>query len=156
MKIANWFLNFLEKRGRKRILFDRNGNEYMHRYYLLFKEKQNAFEDVKPYPNVFLHKIILSDSDHLHDHPWNYVTIILKGGYWEWAPATKDGKKEFEYARWCGPGTILTRRATQYHRLELEKPMWSLFFHGFRFREWGFFVNNKWIDRKEYILEKNK
>src|SRR5208282_805597 len=36
-----------------------------------------------------LHHILRSDEDrHLHDHPWPYVTIILKGGYWEVTPVS--------------------------------------------------------------------
>lgn len=31
---------------------------------------------------VFLHCILRPDEDrHLHDHPWNFATLVLKGGY---------------------------------------------------------------------------
>ena len=33
--------------------------------------------------NILVHKILKSDLGDLHDHYWSYVTIILKGGYWE-------------------------------------------------------------------------
>jgi len=56
-------LRLLEKLNRKRIIQDRFGRDYMHRYYLCFKEKINAFDTVKPYPNIFIHKLLLSDED---------------------------------------------------------------------------------------------
>ena len=33
--------------------------------------------------NIFLHKILKSDLGDLHDHYWPYITVVLKGGYWE-------------------------------------------------------------------------
>ena len=74
-RITEAFLNFLDRNGRKRIIMDRQDREpYLERYYVLFKERVTF-----PY-NVFLHKFLKSDPDHVHDHPWNYFTIILKGG----------------------------------------------------------------------------
>lgn len=37
---------------------------------------------------ILLHKFIGSDDECLHDHPWWFFVWILKGGYWEWTPAT--------------------------------------------------------------------
>lgn len=149
-------LKFLEKIGRKRVLLDRNGNEYMHRYYLVFKEKQNAFENVKPWPNIFIHRLLRSDEDKdHHDHPWWYCTIILKGGYYEWTPFVgTDGKQYAEVCNWRGPGSIIWRRATALHRLEMYEPTTTLFIHGWRKREWGFLTKNGWIDRITYIKSK--
>jgi hypothetical protein len=55
---------------------DRQNDEpYLERYYLFLKDR-------KRFPfNVFLHKFLKSDPDDVHDHPWPYATIILKGGY---------------------------------------------------------------------------
>ena len=80
-KIKDHVLNWLERHDRKRVIMDRTENEpYLERYYVLFKERVTF-----PY-NVFLHKFLKSDPDEVHDHPWNYATLILKGGYWEWIP----------------------------------------------------------------------
>ena len=74
-------LKFLERLGRKSIIMDRLENEpYLVRYYLFLKDR-------KWFPfNVFLHKFMKGDPDELHDHPWPYATLILKGGYWEITP----------------------------------------------------------------------
>ena len=149
-------LTLLEKIGRKRIIKDRHGDEYMHRYYLGFKEKLNAFDDVKPYPNIFIHKIYKSDEDRdPHDHPWNYLTVILSGGYWEYRPYFNDkGLQVAEFGTWRGPGSIIWRRATDLHRLEMSEPTTTLFIHGWRKREWGFLTRKGWIDRITYIKDK--
>ena len=37
--------------------------------------------------NVYLHKFLRSDDDRaLHDHPWWFVSIMLRGRYLEWLP----------------------------------------------------------------------
>ena len=73
--------------GRYRIIKDRVDDEiYLERYYLFLKDR-------KTFPfNVFLHRFHKSDPDDLHDHPWNYRTLILKGGYWEYTPKVSFGE----------------------------------------------------------------
>ena len=67
--------------GRHRVIMDRvNGEPYLERYYVFLKDR-NRF----PF-NIFVHKFLKSDPDDVHDHPWPYFTIILKGGYYEWTP----------------------------------------------------------------------
>jgi hypothetical protein len=131
---------------------DRTENEpYLERYYIFFKERVTF-----PY-NVFLHKFLKSDPDDVHDHPWNYFTIILKGGYWEWIPAFNTlGEKFSEYRVWRGPGSFRFGGMNNYHRIELEPGVnaWTLFFVGPKKREWGFLVNNKWIHYEQYLADK--
>jgi hypothetical protein len=142
-------LKLLEKLGRKRIVMDRTSNEpYLERYYLFLKERESF-----PF-NVFLHKFLKSDPDDVHDHPWPYATLILKGGYYEWIPQfSADGKKIGEVAKWCGPGSFRTAKANSYHRIELDPSVtcWTLFMPGAKQRDWGFLVKNKWVQWEEYL-----
>jgi hypothetical protein len=151
-QISDRFLNWLERHDRKRIIMDRTENEpYLERYYVLFKERITF-----PY-NIFLHKFLKSDPDDVHDHPWNYFTIILKGGYWEWIPVFNTlGEKFSEYRVWRGPGSFRFGGMNNYHRIELEPGVnaWTLFFVGPKKREWGFLVNNKWIHYEQYLADK--
>ena len=148
-------LKILEFFNRKRVILDRFGREYMHRYYLGFKEKINWNDTVKPYPNIFLHKLCLSDEDRdVHDHPWNYVTVILKGGYYEITPILKDGIQIGENKVWKGPGSIIWRKANDFHRLEMENPSWTLFMHGWRKRDWGFLTQKGFVNHSDYIKAK--
>ncbi len=146
-------LKFLDKIGRKRIVMDRESNEpYLERYYLFLKDR-------KWFPfNVFLHKFLKSDPDDVHDHPWPYATLILKGGYYEWVPQFNSlGEKIGEIRHWRGPGHFRVCSATSYHRIEINPNVdcWTLFMPGPQQREWGFLVNNKWIQWETYI-EKRK
>ena len=35
---------------------------------------------------IKLHRILLSDDDCMHDHPWSFTSFVLWGGYIEWMP----------------------------------------------------------------------
>ena len=112
--------------SRKRLLLDRGpswpdydkAEPFMIRYYLLFRRRPKWF----PF-NILLHKILKSDLGDLHDHYWSYITIILKGGYWE---STENG------TFWRGPGYIGFRKATDRHSLTIPKgkPAWTLLLAG--------------------------
>jgi hypothetical protein len=147
-----WFLNFLERMGRKRIVMDRQSDEpYLERYYLFLKDR-----DRFPF-NVFLHKFLKGDPDDVHDHPWPYATLILKGGYYEWLPQfDSKGNKIAEMCVWRGPGSFRVCRANSYHRIELDPSVtaWTLFMPGPKKRDWGFLVNNKWIQHEQYLKER--
>ena len=139
----------MNKLGRYRLIPDRRtGADYMHRYYIFLKDR-------KWFPfNVTLHKIVRSDDPIMHDHPWGYLTIILRGGYWEHTPVfNNEGKMIAEFQKWRGPGSVIYRKAKEYHWLELSESgsATTLFFMGPQQREWGFFKNNKWIQHETYL-----
>ena len=113
-------------KSRKRLLLDRGpswpdydkAEPFMVRYYLLFRKRPKWF----PF-NILLHKILKSDLGDLHDHYWSYITIILKGGYWE---TNENG------TFWRGPGYIGFRKATDRHSLKIPegKPALTLLLAG--------------------------
>jgi len=140
----NIFAKLMDKLGRRRVITERDSDvPYLIRYYLFLKERKNF-----PF-NITLHKVLVSDEPTLHDHPWSYGTLILKGGYWENTP-----KGRF----WRGPGHFRYRDASDLHYLELEKdkegnecPCWSLFFMGRKSGTWGFIKDGKWIHNEQYL-----
>jgi hypothetical protein len=146
ISIFNGFLFLLEKCDRKRIIKDRVDNDdYLIRYYLFLKNRK-----IFPF-NIFLHKFLKSDTEDLHDHPWAFTTIILWGGYWEYRPNLPK--------TWYGPGSIVTHKATDFHRIELDPDIpdtWTLFIPGRRCRGWGFKTENGWIDEKTYLEDKKQ
>lgn len=145
-------LKLLERMGRKRIVLDRVSDEpYLERYYLFLKERSRF-----PF-NIFLHKFLKSDPDDVHDHPWPYATLILKGGYWEWIPEfNAAGKKIGEVRKWRGPGHFRISSATSYHRVELGNDVecWTLFMPGPKQREWGFLVRDQWVQWEQYLKQR--
>ena len=121
------FLILLEKLGRKKLLLDRGPNHpefykakpWMNRYYVLFKKRPKWF----PF-NIIIHEML--DDDHgegVHNHMCPYITIILKGGYWE---TTSKGKF------WRSPGYIGFRRYNHQHSIKIPegKTAWTLLFVG--------------------------
>jgi hypothetical protein len=147
------FLKLLDNLGRKRIIMDRESNEpYLERYYLFLKDRKNF-----PF-NVFLHKFLKGDPDDVHDHPWPYATLILKGGYYEWVPEFDSNNIMLGQRRiWRGPGHFRICSPTSYHRIELKPGVtaWTLFMPGPQKREWGFlWAGKKWIHNDDYMTMK--
>jgi len=148
-------LKLLEKMGRKRVIMDRINNEpYLERYYLFLKER-------KRFPfNVFLHKFLKGDPDDVHDHPWPYATLILKGGYYEWVPEfNSEGEMVGQRRFWRAPGHFRTCSSNSYHRIELDPGVtaWTLFVPGPHVREWGFLLkDNTWIQHEQYLESRAK
>lgn len=144
----------MQRLGRHRVIMDRQSDEpLLERYYVFLKDR-------KRFPfNVFVHKFLKSDPDDVHDHPWPYATLILKGGYYEWIPKfDSNGKKIGEVRHWRKPGHFRVCGANSYHRIELDPSVtaWTLFMPGPQKRQWGFLVNNEWIESEQYLAKMAK
>lgn len=94
---------------------------------------------------IYLHIFVASDDECLHDHPWNFLSFMLWGGYWE---VTPKGKK------WYGPGRLLYRRASWKHQVVITKPAVTFVITTGKIRNWGFWTKaGYWIHHR--IYEKN-
>lgn len=101
---------------------------------------------------IRLHNILRSDAGrHPHDHPWWFLTIILRGGYYE---MLFDEYGVCSTMKWHGPGSVLFRRAHTFHRLLVPtddaKPCWTLFITGPKAQTWGFLVKGKKVNYRDY------
>lgn len=97
-----------------------------------------------PWFGIWIHKMLRSDHDRaLHDHPFSFISFILKGGYSE---VTDIGILDHT------PGDVLVRPAEWRHRVVLEpgKFSWNLLLVGRRRRLWGFWPNNIWCWHRKY------
>lgn len=104
--------------------------------------------------SIRMHKILRSDDDRaLHDHPFNYASLILSGGYFELTPDPFGGPHEVR--RWCPPGSFRYARAESLHRLEIEpgQVAVTLFFIGRRKRAWGFQTAEGWTPHRAYAKD---
>jgi hypothetical protein len=109
-----------------------------------------------PWFGVMLHKFLRPDSDpFVHDHPWAFLSIVLRGGYTEMRRDNKTHRYHRRHVRFFN----LKRRDDAHYVMQLDRvPTWTLVFHGRRRRTWGFWVpttgnrlvggvsNQEWIE----------
>jgi hypothetical protein len=107
---------------------------------------------------IYVHHFLSSDNDRaLHDHPWNFISVVLSGAYveihgidcngyltaWDGDLLTKS-----KYRR---AGSIAYRPATWRHRVVLKTPeVWTLMVVSGRKRRWGFYPKGKWCWWRKY------
>lgn len=125
---------YVEKRPIKRD----DGQLYMMRWYLI---KNKHF-------NLMIHKIVLSDHECVHDHPWNFLSLILKGGYVEHVEIPLPDGTLYKTSKIYHPLSILFRKAEHRHKLEIHQPCWTLVLRFKVKRRWGFWTKNGWIHGK--------
>lgn len=102
-----------------------------------------------PWGSIWLHGIYKADQDkHLHNHPWDFKSIVLKGSYIEQTPL--GNKRQY-------PGKFNSRNGADYHKiLELLSPVvYTLFFVSKPKREWGYRVRGEFIQHEKYREMKN-
>lgn len=105
-----------------------------------------------PWFGIFLHKFLRPDSDpFVHDHPWTFFSIVLRGGYYE---VVRDNMTRKLYTRHIGRFN-LKRRDDAHYIIALDQvPTWTLVFHGKRRRTWGFNIpegrREGWVEFEEW------
>lgn len=93
-----------------------------------------------------IHHIMRSDlADALHDHPFDFWSIILVGSYFE---VLKGGEVKF-WPRW----SFICRKAETPHRIIVDEPVWTLVWAGPNRRKWGFWINNVWTYWREAMSQ---
>lgn len=116
--------------------------------------------------SIKLHKILVSDDACMHDHPWAFLTIILKGGYKEYFVPFKrvedittakwdEKSQQLFLTKFQKPGSILYRPSNWIHKIELDKPAWTLVFTFREKKKWGFFTKKGWLPWYQYSKEKD-
>lgn len=85
------------------------------------------------------HWLASDDQRYLHDHPWDYLTLIVCGGYTDISPETSD-RLSF--------GSFRYRKAEHRHTVRVDTGgCWSLLLTWPKRRNWGF-----WIPGRDKIL----
>jgi hypothetical protein len=133
-----WLRTWLS--GKPHFIVGGADDPYLYRWYVL--PRNRVF-------NVYLHKFLRDDDDRaLHDHPWWFVSLIVKGGYRE---ITNDGT-EFRFA-----GSWGFRPATHRHRVSLYRiddyvvPAWTLVITGRKKRTWGFWCPKGFVPWYDFV-----
>jgi hypothetical protein len=143
--------NYLIKRAQETPyshIHGKDGVLYMSRWWLFnpYPKTHNP-EDPNRFPiSVRVHHIAREDDDrHLHDHPWNARTIILRGGYTE---VREDGCTYYR-----GAGSTARLNFGEYHRItSINKGgAYTLFISGQYQGTWGFKVDGVKIPWRKYL-----
>lgn len=111
--------------------------------------------------NIYLHKFIRSDDDRaLHDHPWSFLSWIIKGEYIEhadngmylrerWSIAYRPAKWLHRVELLRGPA--IARERTRVRPVRPELPVWTLILTGPKKREWGFQCPQGWRHWEHFV-----
>lgn len=93
---------------------------------------------------IRLHRWEKSDDDRaFHDHPWWFLTLVLRGSYVDVSPAGRD---------LLTVGCVRFRSANHRHTVEIQKPgTWTVLITGRPLRRWGFWVDGKLLRRDKYF-----
>jgi hypothetical protein len=128
-----WFKGLLT--GKPHHIIGGKEDPYLLRWYLLPRNKRF---------NLYLHKFLRDDDDRaLHDHPWWFISFVLKGSYREYlAPQLSVVRRRFSLA---------FRPATHRHRVALiNNPTWTLILTGPKIREWGFWCPKGFVHWRDF------
>lgn len=99
-----------------------------------------------PWFSIYLHRLDGPDSrPTLHDHPWNFTSLVLRGGYIERRldPMTRNVHEHRVVRRWNRMRTHDAHAITTLLRV----PTWTLLLVGPRRRTWGYLERTRLADR---------
>lgn len=151
-------------------IYDREGKEpYLTRFWVTPPRRVEIQDTSSPFESsnsVLLHYFHKGDDDDaLHDHPWNFNTTILSGGYDEQLPPPMYNARNYFEDPLHGPeilseykfkrrtGDIIARKATDLHMVVNVRPdTWTLVTTGMYIRTWGFHPEGEaWVNWRDYL-----
>lgn len=114
-----------------------------------------------PWFGIYIHYIAESDKDkHPHSHPWDFINIILRGGYSEEVTKLAFVEDIMHFRIFVYQKTFSRIRGFlscgynyhgDYHKITLGSvPTWSLVFVGPHKHEWGYLTETGSVTNQEY------
>lgn len=141
-------------------LYDLDGSLYMGRWSIINEGTWagRLLEKLTGFASVRLHWIRRADHDRdLHNHPFSYRSLILKGWYTEEydEPTGVGDDARFIGLRTVKAGEWAEGHADKFHRIAAmpKKGVWTLFFMSKNTGVWGFNRGMEFIPSKEYFLQ---
>ena len=166
-RLVDWIVNRAKRTPYITIMSRDGKHEYMRRYWLFnaYQLADGTWPKRNPImrllPSIRIHEILRKDEDkHLHDHPFNAQSLILRGWYLE-----QTENPEFESAISPNPsnpefrnvikeaGDSYPIRFGQYHRIvgKSFEPVITLFItFGYK-GTWGFKVGGRKVKYMDYF-----
>lgn len=96
--------------------------------------------------SIRLHHWLSSDDlRYPHDHDWDFISIIFKGGYEDVSPSGNEKVKA---------GDIRFRKHTHQHSVKVNPGgCWSILLTGPKKHNYGFYVDGKFVKRNRYFFD---
>lgn len=108
-----------------------------------------------PWFSILLHQILQPDKDpHLHNHPWNLRSLVLRGCYVERMQDRYNGI----VMNIRGPWNYAYRNATKdFHKIDaVIEPTWTINLVGKPLNaKWGYTTSEGFIEHDEYRVRKH-
>lgn len=138
-------------------LYHADGSAYMERWLIVRRNSEDSH-------HLRLHHICTEDRDHhLHDHPFDFWSLVLTGGYVEARPQQRSpsfhgdlGDERDPGVEWCTytnrhAGSFTFRRACDRHRIVTVLPdTWTLVLASPLRQWWGFYTPVGKIHWRDY------
>lgn len=110
---------------------------------------------------VYLHRLDRPDADReCHDHPWSFVSVVLRGGYLEERRRRGGGWRARE---WRGRFSVAARQYSDAHRIAGIAPgTWTLILRGRDRRTWGFYIEDatgvwcRWVHWRRFEEDRHE
>ena len=146
-----WVANWLIRRAQRAPYVHLRG--YMNRWWLFNRYSVvGEMTRIEPrfswLPSIRIHQILREDrADHLHDHPWDGRTIILRGFYLE---EMEDG---YYHIRCAGDTRAI--KYGEYHSIKVvdSQTVYTMFITWGYKGTWGFLVDGEKVHYKQYLSE---
>lgn len=75
--------------------------------------------------NFFIHQFLRSDRDDMHDHPWDFVTYLVRGGYreqrWQDGLVTETRRSNYPLTEFAGMSGEMERHLKRRNRFVFRK-----------------------------------
>lgn len=120
-----------------------SGEPYMRRWWIIPRNR---------WFNIYLHEFLGSDEDRAHhDHPWFNLSILISGQYTE--VSIKRGGTERRVLRQTP--AFKFRSPWAAHRIEIDRPCWTLFITGPVVRTWGFHCRKGFVPWQKFVSDRD-
>lgn len=135
---------------------------YLYRWIVYGKRKRDSFLGRvfgQPLFKAYIHHFVADDwSLDLHDHPKRFISIGLKGGYYEWTPGYMPEDRLCDRQNLYRAPWIRSFPADHIHRISMLsgsdgslKGCWTFVIVLRGTREWGFWHLGRFVHWKSYV-----
>lgn len=108
-----------------------------------------------PWFYLYIHWIYLPDGQDPHDHPWNFWSFVVRGGYTEWFVPRPGQVGNTGHKRVWSAGSVHSLKRPDAHNITYVKPgTVTVVWGGKRQGTWGFYTPEGWIEWMNYEVAK--